>query len=156
MPNPIAPAPYEQVTNVRVRYSETDRMGVVYHANYLVWCEIGRTDFIRNTLESYAELEQQGVMLAVSEATVRYLRGARYDDPVEIRTRLLDVRSRMMRFGYEILHAERRERLAVASTTLVRLDGSGRPAALPAGVRDALLPLVAEEGSLARSRPTGG
>lgn len=143
--------PYEHVSSVRVRYAETDRMGVVYHANYLVWCEIGRTDFIRATLASYAELESQGVMLAVSEATVRYLRGARYDDPVEVRTRLLEVRSRMLRFGYEILHAERGERLATAWTTLVRLDESGRTAVLPEEVRETLAPLVTREDARRRA-----
>lgn len=140
-----ATTPYEHVTTLRVRYAETDQMGVVYHANYLVWCEIGRTDFIRATLTSYAELEARGVLLAVADASVRFLRGARYDDPIEVRTRLHEVRSRTLRFGYEILHADRGERLAVASTTLVRLDGSGRTAALPEDVRSALEPLVTPE-----------
>src|SRR5690606_28530063 len=133
-----------------VRYAETDRMGVVYHANYLVWCEIGRTDFIRSTVASYAELEEQGVVLAVTEASLRFLRGARYDDRVEIRTRLLDVRSRTLRFGYEIVHADRGERLATAETSLIRLDASSRTAALPQEIRDALAPLVTSASQLAR------
>ncbi len=137
---------FEQVSTLRVRYAETDRMGVVYHANYLVWCEIGRTDFIRSTLASYADLEAQGVMLAVTDANIRFLRGARYDDPIEVRTRLLDVRSRSLRFGYEIVHAERGERLAEAETGLIRLDESGRTSALPLEIREVLLPLVAQTG----------
>lgn len=129
-------------SEIRVRYAETDRMGVVYHANYLVWCEIGRTDFIRAHVASYADLESRGVMLAVSEASIRYLRGARYDDRVEIRTRLLDLRSRSMRFGYELVHAGRGDRLATAETSLICLSGDGRPASLPGWLREALGPLV--------------
>ncbi len=129
-------------SEIRVRYAETDRMGVVYHAHYLVWCEIGRTDFIREHVASYADLETRGVMLAVSDASIRYLRGARYDDRVEIRTRLLDLRSRSMRFGYELLHAERGDRLATAETSLICLSAGGRPASLPGWLRDTLGPLV--------------
>src|SRR5690606_510046 len=113
MPDAPSETAFEQITTLRVRYAETDRMGVVYHANYLVWCEIGRTDFIRSTVASYAELEEQGVVLAVTEASLRFLRGARYDDRVEIRTRLLDVRSRTLRIGYEIVHADRGDRKSV-------------------------------------------
>jgi acyl-CoA thioester hydrolase len=76
----------------RVRYSETDQMGVVYHTNYLIWCEIGRTDFIRTSGSTYADLERQGVLLAVSEASIRYHAAARYDDLIRVQTRLAAVR----------------------------------------------------------------
>lgn len=132
------PAPYVHSSRVRVRYAETDRMGVVYHANYLVWCEIGRTDFIRATVASYASLEREGVMLAVAECSIRYLRAAVYDDEVEVRTRLVDVRSRTLEFAYDLVHVERGERLATARTTLVRLEPSGRPSVLPEQLRVAL------------------
>jgi len=71
-------------------------MGVVYHANYLVWCEIGRTDFIRRIGRSYAELENEGVLLAVSDAALRFHASARYDDPIRVRTTLSNIRSRSM------------------------------------------------------------
>lgn len=128
--------------DVRVRYAETDRMGVVYHANYLVWCEIGRTAFIRAHLVSYAELERRGVLLAVSEASIRYHAGARYDEVVQVHTTLAELRSRTMRFDYRITRGESGERLVSASTTLVCLDPSGRSVSLPGDVRDALAPFV--------------
>ena len=82
------------ISEFRVRYSETDQMGVVYHAEYLVWCEVGRTDFIRALGLPYSELERQGTALAVAEANIRYHAPARYDDLVRVETRLVDVRSR--------------------------------------------------------------
>ena len=122
----------------RVRYAETDRMGVVYHAEYLVWCEIGRTEFIRAHWRSYADLERTGVMLAVAEASIRYHAGARYDELVRVETRLAEVRSRSLRFDYRVLRAEDATRLVTASTTLVALDGGGRTVSLPPDVRAAL------------------
>jgi acyl-CoA thioester hydrolase len=120
-----------QVSELRVRYAETDQMGVVYHANYLVWCEIGRTDFIRHFGVSYAELERRGVSLAVSEASVRYHGAARYDDRIRVETRLADVRSRAVVFEYRVSNADTDERLASARTALISLDPAGRPSALP-------------------------
>lgn len=126
----------------RVRYAETDQMGVVYHANYLVWCEIGRTEFIRSRGTSYADLERSGVLLAVSEATMRFHASARYDDRVVVRTVLSRVRSRAIDFAYSILNADTGERLVSATTTLVSIDPDGRLTALPAGFRDSLAALV--------------
>lgn len=123
------------VTELRVRYSETDQMGVVYHAEYLVWCEVGRTDFIRALGLPYAELEHRGTALAVAEASIRYLAPARYDDLIRVETRLSDVRSRAITFEYEIRNAETGSRLATARTLLVSLDASGKPVPLPADVR---------------------
>lgn len=111
-------------------------MGVVYHANYLVWCEIGRTDFIREAGRSYAELEREGVTLAVSEAALRFRASARYDDPVQVFTTLTHVGSRGMTFGYRIVQADTGALLVTASTSLVCLNASGRPSSLPAEVRD--------------------
>lgn len=130
--------PHVSMSEFRVRYAETDQMGVVYHANYLVWCEIGRTDFIRTTGASYADLERQGVMLAVADATMRFHAPARYDDTVRVVTTLSAVRSRMIAFQYEIQNADTGARLVTATTSLVCLDRSGRPAALPPDVRSAL------------------
>jgi acyl-CoA thioester hydrolase len=125
-------------TDLRVRYAETDRMGIVYYANYLVWCEVGRVEFFRALGRSYAALESQGVGLAVSEAKVRYLAPARFDDLVRITTTLAGVRSRAVTFDYEITNAESGLRLATAHTALVSIDDDGRLAAIPADFRLAL------------------
>ena len=126
------------VSEFRVRYSETDQMGVVYHAEYLVWCEVGRTDFIRALGLPYAELERRGTALAVAEATIRYHAPARYDDLIHVETRLVEVRSRAITFDYLIRNAESRDRLATARTLLVSLDPSGRPIPMPAEIRTLL------------------
>ena len=125
-------------TDVRVRYAETDRMGVVYYANYLVWCEVGRVEFLRALGHSYADLEAGGVGLAVSEARVRYLSPARFDDLVRVETTLTGVRSRAITFDYEISNAVSGQRLATAHTALVSIDTAGRLIAIPAPVREAL------------------
>lgn len=124
------------VSRVRVRYAETDQMGVVYHANYLVWCDIGRTDLIRNLGTSYADLEKDGLLLAVADASVRYHASAKYDDVVEIVTTLERVQSRMLLFHYEIRRVEPAPvtRLATASTRLVALGRDGAPRTLPPDV----------------------
>lgn len=127
-------------------------MGVVYHANYLVWCEIGRTELIRTTGVSYAELERQGVLLAVADASMRFHAAARYDDTIRVVTTLTTVRSRMVVFDYEIVNAETGQRLVSARTSLVCLDRSSRPTALPADVRQALeaVAATAEPAQVAR------
>ena len=122
-------------TELRVRYAETDQMGVVYHSNYLIWCEIGRTDYIRSLGTPYAVLERNGVALAVSEASLRCHAPARYDDLVRVETSLTDVRSRTVTFDYVIALADTGARLATARTILVSLDRAGKVAALPADVR---------------------
>jgi acyl-CoA thioester hydrolase len=124
-----------QDVELRVRYAETDQMGVVYHANYLVWCEMGRTDFIRRLGLSYAELERSGVSLAVSELSARYHAAARYDDLIGVRTTLVDVRSRMIVFDYQITNLQTGHKLVSARTTLVSIDGNGKPLAMPRSVR---------------------
>jgi acyl-CoA thioester hydrolase len=130
-----AAAPRVCTSELRVRYAETDQMGVVYHANYLIWCDIGRTDFIRELGTPYAEMERQGVALAVTEAVLRYHGAARYDERIRIETRLVDVRSRTVAFDYRIANADTGARLASASTVLVSIDGSGRAAAMPEAIR---------------------
>ena len=133
-------SPRRSVSTLRVRYAETDQMGVVYHAHYLVWCEIGRTDFLRALGRSYAQLERDGVFLAVTDAHVRYLASARYDEEIRIETWIERVQSRAVTFGYEISRTAPAPvtRLAVATTTLVALDSRGTPVRLPADVLQAL------------------
>ena len=88
-----------------VRYAETDKMQVVYHANYLVWCEMGRTDLIKQLGSSYADIEKQGVMLAVIDASIRYHFSAKYEDRVRVKTTLSEVKSRTVTFEYKIENA---------------------------------------------------
>ena len=91
---------------VRVRYAETDQMGVVYHANYLVWFEVGRVEFIRQLGMSYKSMEQdEGALIAVVEATARYKAPARYDDELIVRTTLAGVRGPIVRFRYAVVRA---------------------------------------------------
>jgi acyl-CoA thioester hydrolase len=125
-------------TEVRVRYAETDRMGVAYHANYLIWCEIGRTDFIRKAGMSYAQMERDGLGLAVADATLRYHASATYDDLVIIETSLTDVKSRAITFHYTITRADTGAKLATASTTLVSIDKAGKLCAIAPAIRDLL------------------
>jgi acyl-CoA thioester hydrolase len=113
-------------------------MGVVYHANYLVWCEVGRTDFIRALGKSYADLEREGVMLAVSDVTMRLHASARYDDPIRVCTRLSAVGSRSIEFSYRVIRADTDALLVSATTTLVALNSAGRVAALPKDLRRTL------------------
>lgn len=118
-----------------MRYAETDQMGVVYHTNYLVWCEVGRTDFIRARGMSYADIERAGVGLAVSELSARFHAAARYDNLIRVRTTLAEIRSRSITFDYVISNAETGERFVTARTALVSIDRTGKLVALPRGVR---------------------
>jgi|SRR5579863_316926 acyl-CoA thioester hydrolase len=124
------------VTELRVRYAETDQMGVVYHANYLIWCECGRTEYIREAGTPYAQLERDGVSLAVVDATMRCHAPARYDELIRIETSLTEVRSRTLTFDYLITRAETGERLVSATTVLASIDSQGRITSLPSAVRD--------------------
>ncbi|MEX1184589.1 MAG: thioesterase family protein [Gemmatimonadota bacterium] len=125
--------PVEGIVRTRVRYAETDQMGVVYHANYLVWCEIGRTELMREVGYAYADVERSGLRLAVSDVEIRYLRGARYDDLIRVNTRVTGARSRTVTFAYEIWRDEPGgELLATASTRLIALAADGSPRRLPA------------------------
>jgi acyl-CoA thioester hydrolase len=120
----------------RVRYGETDQMGVAYHPNYLAWCEVGRTDFIRQLGVTYAEIERQGYFLAVAEASVRYMSAARYDDLIQVDTWLEAVKSRTLEFAYEVRRLDPPALLARARTTLVAIDAEGRPRRLPEPILD--------------------
>jgi acyl-CoA thioester hydrolase len=128
-------------TLVRVNYSETDQMGVVYHARYLVWLDVARCDYLRHAGTSYRELEQSGLRLAVSEVTIRYRQPARYDDPVRVRCWVRDVASRRVEFGYVVEHATEDRLLATATTSLLALDSSMTLTRFPDSVRQALHPI---------------
>ncbi len=128
-------------TSVRVNYSETDQMGVVYHARYLVWLDVARCEHLRLSGMSYRELEQAGLRLAVSELAIRYRQPARYDDLIRIRCWIREVASRRVDFGYAVEHAEDRRLLATASTRLIALDIGMTLARLPERVRQVLRPI---------------
>ncbi len=127
-------------TQLRVRYAETDQMGVVYHANYLVWFEIGRTDFCRARGFAYREMEQQdGLYIMVAEAKCRYKAPARYDDDIRVLTRLRDMRKRVLVFDYEVYRLPDEELLAEGETVHVITDREGRPRVLPEKYHDLFL-----------------
>lgn len=134
------------VSTTRVRYAETDQMGVVYHSNYLIWCEIGRTDHLRELGTTYVELERSGLRLAVADAQIRYHAPARYDDLVRIETWIERAQSRALTFGYEISRVEPGplQRLATASTRLIAMNQDGTPRTIPSDLlelfRDAKVP----------------
>lgn len=116
---------------VRVRYGEADRMGFAYHAHYLHWCDTGRTEHLRRHGVRYRDLEDRGYLLAVAEASLRYLKPAKYDDLVRITSWVSDVASRRIIFEYRIERVEDGALLATAMTALVSLNPSGRPVRLP-------------------------
>ena len=136
-------APVTSEIEFRVRYAETDQMQVVYHANYLVWCEIGRTDLIRKLGASYADIEKQGISLAVVDATLRYHGAAKYDDMIRVRTILRDARSRSVTFEYTIENAVTGARLVTATTTLASINREGRLVSMPDNLRKSLEAAVA-------------
>ena len=133
--------PLVSETVARVNYSETDQMGVVYHARYLVWLDIARTEHLRGSGMSYRELEDAGLRLVVSEVAVRYRQPARFDDQVRIRCWVRAVASRRVEFGYALEHAEDGRLLATARTSLIALDRNMSLTRLPDAVRQVLRPV---------------
>ena len=119
-------------SKLRVRYAETDQMGVVYYSNYLVWMEIGRTDFCLMSGFRYSDMESEdGVMIAVAEARCRYHKPARYDDDILVQTSLTALKRRTMTFAYKILNTDSREGLADATTVHVAIGRDGQPCVIP-------------------------
>ncbi len=119
-------------TVVRVRYAETDKMGIVYYANYFVYQEIGRVEYLRQKGLDYKRMEiEDDTFTVVAEAQCRYRRPARFDDPLRIRTRVTSARRKTITFGYEIRHDETGELLASGETVHVVCGSDGKPKALP-------------------------
>jgi acyl-CoA thioester hydrolase len=127
-------------TRVRVRYAETDQMGVVYHANYLVWMEIGRVELVRSRGFNYKHLEQlEGLALAVIEVNCRYLSPARYDEEIIIQTEVTAATSRTIEFGYELRRAGPDGGVvATGSTRHMWVNREMRPTRLPEKYGDLL------------------
>ena len=121
-------------TLLRVRYSETDKMGIVYYANYLVWFEIGRTEFCRTRGFSYRDMEEMDdAFLVVAEGYCRYKAPAYYDDELLVRTHITELRKRSLRFGYEIVRVSDDQIIAEGETGHVLTDASGRVRSFPEG-----------------------
>ena len=119
-------------TTVRVRYAETDQMGVVYHANYLVWFEVGRVELMRALGVEYKKMEiEDDCHIVVADAHCRYQQSARYDDVVRIRTRIAESRNRIVKFAYEVFRDADGELLANGDTTHIICGSNGRPKLLP-------------------------
>ncbi|HEX5706566.1 MAG TPA: thioesterase family protein [Pyrinomonadaceae bacterium] len=126
-------------TTVRVRYAETDQMGVVYHANYLVWFEIGRTEFCRARGFSYRDMEENDrAFLVVAESYCRYKAPAHFDEELIIRTHITELRRRSVRFGYEIIRVADGIIIAEGETGHVVTDTNGRVISMPDAYRAAL------------------
>jgi acyl-CoA thioester hydrolase len=124
--------PVKGETRVRVRYAETDQMGVVYHANYLVWFEIGRVELMRQQGLNYKLLEtEEGCWIVVAEATARYKSPARYDDELIVETTVHSVRGPVIRFAYKILLAENRHLLCEGETIHVVIGRDMKRRAIP-------------------------
>ncbi|HEY1658038.1 MAG TPA: thioesterase family protein [Candidatus Sulfotelmatobacter sp.] len=119
-------------TRVRVRYAETDKMGVVYHSNHFIWFELGRVELLRQMGFSYRDMEDKdGRFIAVAEAKCRYRSPAYYDDEVIVRTRLLNVRESVIHFGYELCRASDGGLIAEGETTHIVTNSQMKVAALP-------------------------
>lgn len=119
-------------TRLRVRYAETDQMGVVYHANYLIWMEIGRVELCRVLGVRYRDMEEQdGILLTVASASCRFLAPARYDDEVVVRTSVARASTRLLEFSYEIADAQTGRPLATGATTHIFCSRELRPCRIP-------------------------
>jgi acyl-CoA thioester hydrolase len=123
--------------SLRVRYAETDAMGIVYHTNYVVWFEVGRGEFMRQRGGDYRQFEKQGVYLPVTEVDARFIAPARYDDLVVVRTSVAEVRSRSVTMYYEVLMQDTGQLLVTGHTKHLCMDREGRVRRFPADLVDA-------------------
>jgi acyl-CoA thioester hydrolase len=118
-------------TTLRVRYAETDAMGIVYHTNYIVWFEVGRGEFMRQRGGNYREFEDQGLYLPVSEVDARFIGSARYDDEIVVRTSVEELRSRTITLYYEVVMKDSGQVLVTGHTKHLCVDREGRVRRLP-------------------------
>ena len=117
---------YHDVT-IRVRYAETDQMGVVYHSNYLIWFEVGRVELMRALGFDYKLMEiQDDTFIVVADVHCRYHHPARYDELLTVRTRILEAKNRTLKFGYELLRLSDQKLLAAGHTVHVACSRAGR------------------------------
>lgn len=125
----------ESRSKIRVRYAETDQMGVAWHGNYFAWFEVARTDLLRHLGTTYNALEAEGFRLPVVGCSARYRRPVRYDDELDVLTRLRRLGGASLEFEYEVRRHGQSELLATGETTHASTDPSGRPRRLPDGLR---------------------
>lgn len=119
-------------TRLRVRYAETDQAGMVYHSNYLIWFEVGRVELCRDHGFNYRDMEkEEDAFLPVTECRVKYRVPAKYDDEIVIRSRVLELRSRAIKFAYEVRRGEDEALLAEGETHHIVMNGQGRAKAFP-------------------------
>jgi acyl-CoA thioester hydrolase len=140
------------ISRVRVRYAETDTMGVVYHSNFLVYFEIGRTDYFRNLGFTYKEMETADVFMPVTECFCKYILPARYDDELEIRTKFTTISRLRFKFTYEVVRTSDSRILAEGFTVHVPVNSAGNPCRIPEQYRSASLTSSFESGT---SQKTG-
>ncbi len=126
---------------IRVRYAETDQMGFAHHSNHVIWCEAARTHYMRERGVSYRELEQQGLLLAVTDLNIRYRSSARFDDVLKVICWVRDVQSRKVRFGYAIERESDATLIATAQTSLIALNSEHALARIPQSIRNHLVPV---------------
>lgn len=153
---PTRPVPQSGSTQVRVRYCECDSMGVAHHAAYVPWLEIGRTELLRGTGVTYRAMEDEGVFLVIVRLEAKYRRPVRYDDIVEVRTRVTKTSAVKLEHEYDVVVVERdgravEETCATAATTLACVDREGRVRALPAWLSG-----IADSRSQGAERPPNG
>lgn len=142
MTGSVEPARGVSCHTLRVRYPETDRMGIVHHSHYLVWFELGRTELMRERGVPYGELEdREGLFFPVVQAGARYHAPARYDDVLTVHTRVTAVRGATVRFDYEITRAGESGRLTSGFTEHATVGRDGRPLRIPAALRLRLSPV---------------
>ena len=131
-------SPRASRSTVRVRYAETDQMGIAHHAEYFAWFEVGRTDLLRECGMTYRDLEKDGLRLPVIEASARYLRPALYDDVLEVRREVAGVSGARVSFTYEVRRDGTEGPLATGATEHAAVDTQGRPRRLPDTLRRSL------------------
>jgi acyl-CoA thioester hydrolase len=129
--------PLNQIT-FRVRYSETDQMGVVYYANYLAWFDACRTELFINLGIRYKEMEEKSYFLPVIESNIKYLSPARYDDQVMVAVEVADITGVRVFFNYRVFRGSDNRLVAEASTVHAMTDANGKPKRIPGEVKDAL------------------
>jgi len=125
-------------SRIRVRYAETDQMGIAYHGNYFAWFEVGRTDLLRGLGLTYRELEADGLRLPVIETRARFLRPALYDDMLDVRTRLAELGGASLSFEYAVHREDSETPLATGATVHAAVDREGKPRRLPKQIRSLL------------------
>ena len=136
-PAPSSSSPVSSVSTIRVRYAETDQMGIVHHSHYFVWFEVARTDLLRQFGWTYREMEESGVRLPVIDANCTYLRPARYDDEIAVRATVRLLSAVRLEFTYEVVMLKDGATVAVGATRHAALNPEGRPCRLPHRIREA-------------------